>query len=104
MLDNVLRLVILVLFLITAVFVLLTLLFLTPLLYHLPQAVLALKQGIGRLIRDHEDRGVAVICDPRIVGKRYGRTFLASLPPMPVTDELPAAAGFLETALGDDAA
>jgi ATP-dependent DNA helicase DinG len=47
---------------------------------------------------------VAVVCDPRIVGKRYGRTFLASLPPMPATDELPAAVGFLETALGDDAA
>ena len=72
--------------------------------FQLPQAVLALKQGIGRLIRDHADRGVAVVCDPRIVGKRYGRTFLASLPPMPATDDLPAAVEFLETALGDDAA
>ena len=50
--------------------------------FQLPQAVLALKQGIGRLIRDYEDRGVAVICDPRLTGSRYGRTFLNSLPPM----------------------
>jgi ATP-dependent DNA helicase DinG len=50
--------------------------------YQLPQAVLALKQGVGRLIRDASDTGVMMICDPRLTGKPYGRVFLASLPPM----------------------
>jgi ATP-dependent DNA helicase DinG len=49
----------------------------------LPQAVLSLKQGIGRLIRDVDDAGLAVVCDPRLLGRSYGRVFLASLPPMP---------------------
>lgn len=53
--------------------------------YQLPEAVLALKQGVGRLIRSEEDRGVVAICDPRLASKSYGRLFLASLPPMPVT-------------------
>jgi ATP-dependent DNA helicase DinG len=48
----------------------------------LPHAVITLKQGVGRLIRDVDDRGVLVICDPRLVGKSYGRVFLNSLPPM----------------------
>ena len=48
----------------------------------LPQAVISLKQGAGRLIRDVSDRGVLVLCDPRIHSRSYGRTFLASLPPM----------------------
>ena len=51
----------------------------------LPQAVIALKQGVGRLIRSHLDRGVLVLCDPRLVGKSYGRLFLDSLPPFPRT-------------------
>jgi ATP-dependent DNA helicase DinG len=50
--------------------------------YQLPQAVIALKQGVGRLIRDSSDRGVLMLCDPRLRSKAYGRTFLASLPPM----------------------
>mgnify|MGYP001809746519 CR=1 FL=1 len=50
--------------------------------YQLPQAVIALKQGAGRLIRGSEDRGVLVVCDPRLLAKSYGHTFLASLPPM----------------------
>lgn len=62
--------------------------------YQLPQAVLTLKQGVGRLIRDHRDRGVAMICDPRLQSRSYGRVFLASLPPMPVTDDVEEAAGF----------
>ena len=49
---------------------------------YLPQAVIALKQGAGRLIRDVTDRGVLVVCDPRIRTKSYGRVFLESLPPM----------------------
>jgi ATP-dependent DNA helicase DinG len=53
--------------------------------YQLPEAALALKQGVGRLIRSETDRGVVVICDPRLIDKPYGRVFRASLPPMPVT-------------------
>ncbi|SEH04609.1 Uncharacterised protein [Candidatus Venteria ishoeyi] len=53
--------------------------------YQLPQAVIALKQGAGRLIRDVSDRGLLMICDPRLVEKSYGRTFLDSLPGMPKT-------------------
>ena len=49
---------------------------------YLPQAVIALKQGAGRLIRDVNDRGVLVICDPRIRTKSYGSVFRKSLPPM----------------------
>ena len=50
--------------------------------YQLPSAVLALKQGVGRLIRTTRDRGVLVLCDPRLNTKSYGRNFLESLPPM----------------------
>jgi len=56
--------------------------------HQLPQAVIALKQGAGRLIRDVDDRGVLMICDPRLQSKPYGRVFRASLPPMPVTREV----------------
>ena len=49
---------------------------------YLPQAVICLKQGAGRLIRDVNDRGALVICDPRIQTKSYGRVFRDSLPPM----------------------
>jgi ATP-dependent DNA helicase DinG len=48
--------------------------------YHLPQAVLKLKQGFGRLIRTRTDTGMVVILDPRVLTKSYGRTFLAALP------------------------
>jgi ATP-dependent DNA helicase DinG len=58
--------------------------------YQLPNAVITLKQGIGRLIRDHTDRGVLVLCDPRLRSKSYGRVFLNSLPPMPRTHEVDA--------------
>ncbi|MFZ5607738.1 MAG: ATP-dependent DNA helicase [Pseudomonadota bacterium] len=53
-----------------------------------PQAVIALKQGAGRLIRSESDRGVLVLCDPRLLGKSYGRIFLDSLPPLPRTRAL----------------
>ena len=56
--------------------------------FQLPQAVLQLKQGAGRLIRDEDDRGVLVLCDPRLYTKAYGRTVRASLPPMKQTREL----------------
>mgnify|MGYP006169580219 CR=1 FL=1 len=47
----------------------------------LPQAVIALKQGVGRLIRSETDRGVLVLCDPRLLNRGYGKVFLQSLPP-----------------------
>ena len=53
--------------------------------FQLPHAVINLKQGVGRLIRDHCDRGVLVLCDPRLRTKSYGRIFLKSLPDMPRT-------------------
>jgi ATP-dependent DNA helicase DinG len=56
--------------------------------YQLPRAVLQLKQGVGRLIRDETDRGVLVLCDPRLHTKSYGRTVRASLPPMKLTRSL----------------
>jgi len=62
----------------------------------LPQAVITLKQGVGRLIRDVTDRGVMVICDNRIVTKPYGEVFLTSLPPMRRTRSLEQAVNFLQ--------
>lgn len=56
--------------------------------YQLPAAVLSLKQGVGRLIRDVDDRGVMVLCDPRLYSRPYGRLFRNSLPPMAETRDL----------------
>jgi ATP-dependent DNA helicase DinG len=56
--------------------------------YQLPQAVITLKQGVGRLIRDINDRGVLMLCDPRLGSKAYGKIFLDSLPPMTRTRKL----------------
>jgi ATP-dependent DNA helicase DinG len=56
--------------------------------YQVPQAVITLKQGAGRLIRDETDRGVLMICDPRLVDKPYGKRIWRSLPPMKRTREL----------------
>ncbi|MFM8330173.1 MAG: ATP-dependent DNA helicase, partial [Candidatus Methylumidiphilus sp.] len=50
--------------------------------YQLPAAVIALRQGAGRLIRSNEDRGILMLCDPRLLSKPYGKAFLDSLPPM----------------------
>jgi ATP-dependent DNA helicase DinG len=55
--------------------------------FQLPQAVITLKQGAGRLIRDEDDRGVLMICDPRLLGKSYGSRIWRSLPPMARTRE-----------------
>lgn len=55
--------------------------------HQVPQAVLALKQGAGRLLRSEVDYGVVLLGDPRITGKRYGQRFLDSLKPMPATTE-----------------
>ncbi len=60
----------------------------------LPQAVISLKQGAGRLIRDVEDRGVLVLCDPRLHTRRYGQIFIDSLPPMQQTQEREDAVAF----------
>ena len=56
--------------------------------YQLPRAVINVKQGAGRLIRDETDRGVLMICDPRLLSKPYGRRVWQSLPPMKRTKEL----------------
>ncbi|MDP3609019.1 MAG: ATP-dependent DNA helicase [Methylophilus sp.] len=56
--------------------------------YQLPYSVITLKQGAGRLIRDEQDRGVLVICDPRLITKPYGRRIWQSLPPFKRTKEL----------------
>ena len=65
--------------------------------YQVPEAVLTLKQGFGRLIRSLEDRGVLVLLDPRIRRQRYGKTFLQSLPPYRVTTEIRDVERFFET-------
>jgi ATP-dependent DNA helicase DinG len=56
--------------------------------WQIPAAVIALKQGVGRLIRDINDRGVLMLCDPRLTSRPYGKIFLKSLPPLPITREL----------------
>ncbi len=65
--------------------------------HQLPQAVLSLKQGAGRLLRDESDFGVIVLCDPRIRTKNYGSTFLRCLEPMTSTEDIVAAEHFLST-------
>ena len=56
--------------------------------YQLPRAVISLKQGAGRLIRDETDRGVLMICDPRLLSKSYGKRIWRSLPPMTRTRDV----------------
>jgi ATP-dependent DNA helicase DinG len=63
--------------------------------YQLPRAVISVKQGAGRLIRDETDRGVLMICDPRLLSKPYGRRVWQSLPPMRRTRELAEVLNFL---------
>jgi ATP-dependent DNA helicase DinG len=65
--------------------------------YQVPQAVITLKQGAGRLIRDETDRGVLMICDTRMVSKPYGRRIWQSLPPMPRTRSLDDVLAFFRT-------
>jgi ATP-dependent DNA helicase DinG len=66
--------------------------------YQLPRAVINLKQGAGRLIRDETDRGVLMICDPRLITKPYGRKIWQSLPPMKRTRELAEVEAFFAKA------
>jgi len=66
--------------------------------WQVPAAVIALKQGAGRLIRDVADRGVLMLCDPRLTSRAYGKLFLKSLPPMPITRELTDVQAFFSRA------
>lgn len=68
--------------------------------FQLPEAVIALKQGVGRLIRDETDRGVLVLCDPRLFTRAYGRVFRAGLPAMTVTREIADVRAFFAAAGG----
>lgn len=69
--------------------------------YQLPEAAMALKQGVGRLIRSETDRGVVVICDPRLTSKGYGKSFLAVLPPMRITRDAADAMALLQDCAAD---
>ena len=64
--------------------------------YQLPRAVINVKQGAGRLIRDETDRGVLMICDPRLIAKHYGKRIWRSLPPMKRTRELDEVLAFFK--------
>ena len=68
----------------------------------IPAAVIQLKQGIGRLIRDSSDYGVLVLCYPRFLTKPYGKLFLRSLPPMPITQNSEDVAKFFNERAGAD--
>ncbi len=65
--------------------------------YQLPRAVISLKQGVGRLIRDAGDRGVLMVADPRLPARHYGAVFLDALPRMPRTRELDRVRDFFAT-------
>ena len=66
--------------------------------HQVPQAIIALKQGAGRLIRGESDHGVLMICDPRLISKPYGRRIWQSLPPFSRTREIATVQNFLMTA------
>ena len=65
-------------------------------IYRSPEAVITLKQGVGRLIRDVTDRGAVIICDNRLVMRNYGETFLKSLPNSTRTRDLNKVVQFLQ--------
>lgn len=71
--------------------------------YQIPSAVLQLKQGVGRLIRDPADRGVLMLCDPRLSARSYGKIFLRSLPEMRVTREVDEVRAFFGSPEVDEA-
>lgn len=72
--------------------------------YVLPQAILSLKQGIGRLIRDIDDYGVLVLCDPRLQRRGYGQCVLRALPPLPITWDICDVEQFFEARSEDASA
>ena len=65
--------------------------------WQIPNAVIALKQGAGRLIRSETDRGLLVVCDPRMAGMNYGRRLREALPPMTRVANEAEALAWLET-------
>jgi ATP-dependent DNA helicase DinG len=65
--------------------------------YQLPEAIITLKQGAGRLIRDENDRGVLMLCDPRLITKPYGRRIWQSLPSFKRTRELASVLEFFSS-------
>ncbi len=74
--------------------------------YQLPNAVITLKQGVGRLIRDVHDRGVLMLCDPRLISRSYGKVFIKNLPTMKITRTLDDVVQFFdlerETAVSEE--
>lgn len=70
--------------------------------YQLPAAVIALRQGVGRLIRDANDRGVLMVCDPRLLKRSYGKMFLESLPAMRRTRDITHVEKFFQTLAASD--
>ncbi len=66
--------------------------------YQIPEAIILLKQGLGRLIRSRSDRGILALLDKRVLTKRYGRTFLESLPQAPLTHDPEALRNFFQKA------
>jgi ATP-dependent DNA helicase DinG len=64
--------------------------------FQVPRAILTLKQGVGRLMRASDDRGLIAIMDGRLYSKGYGRTFIASLPPSPVIRDLDQVTAFFQ--------
>ncbi len=64
--------------------------------YQVPEAIILLKQGFGRLIRSRSDRGILALLDKRVLTRSYGRTFLGSLPRAPLTDNVAELRNFLE--------
>jgi len=71
--------------------------------FQIPQAVITLKQGFGRLIRSVEDRGVLMLLDSRIQRQRYGKIFLESLPSYKITDDIREVEAFFEREEPDSA-
>lgn len=65
--------------------------------FQLPNAVITLKQGAGRLIRDYQDTGLLMLCDPRLRSKPYGKVFLKSLPVMPITKDIDQVESFFKS-------
>ena len=64
--------------------------------YQLPQAIILLKQGFGRLIRNRKDKGIVAILDPRLKTRHYGKMFFRSLPRCKITSDLDEVRQFME--------
>jgi ATP-dependent DNA helicase DinG len=69
--------------------------------HQLPEAIINLKQGAGRLIRDESDYGVLMICDPRLISKPYGKRIWQSLPSFKRTREITEVQAFFERRAGN---